>query len=64
VDLEQSGAFCLQHLWGKMVDGGYVVVDDYANPGYPGAALAANRFFARVAYRSRTEAHNFLVVEK
>jgi predicted O-methyltransferase YrrM len=63
-DLEQSIAFCLEHLWAKMGDGGYVVVDDYANPGYPGAALAADRFFARVSYRSRTASDNFLVVEK
>lgn len=63
-DLEQSIAFCLEHLWDRVVDGGHVVVDDYANPGYPGAALAADRFFAGVSYRRRTASDNFLVVEK
>ena len=63
-DLEKSITFCLEHLWGKMVEGGFVVVDDYANPGYPGAALAADRFFARVSARRRLATDNFLVVEK
>ena len=45
-DLEKSIEYCLEQLWDKMVEGGSVVVDDYANPGYPGAALAADRFFA------------------
>jgi hypothetical protein len=40
------------------------VVDDSANPSYPGAALAADRFFAEVSHRRRTASGNFLVVEK
>jgi len=63
-DLERSITFCLEHLWDRIVDGGYIVVDDYANPGYPGAALAADRFFARVPSRSRVASSNFLVIEK
>jgi hypothetical protein len=63
-DLEKSIEFCLAHLWIKIVDGGHIVVDDYANPGYPGAATAADRFFAGVTYRRRTAFDNFLIVEK
>ena len=54
----------MEQLWTKLIDGGYIVVDDYANPGYPGAAIAADRFFARVTYRCRTASDNFLIVEK
>ena len=60
-DLERSVEFCLEHLWDRVVEGGWVVVDDYTNPGYPGAAIAADRFFAGVRYRSRTASHNFLL---
>ena len=63
-DLEKSVEFCLEHLWPKVVDGGHIVVDDYANPGYPGAAIAADRFLARVPYRRRTASENFLTVQK
>jgi predicted O-methyltransferase YrrM len=63
-DLEQSITFCLEHLWDRIADGGHIVVDDYTNPGYPGAALAADRFFARVPCKSRRAGENFLVVEK
>jgi predicted O-methyltransferase YrrM len=63
-DLEKSTEFCLDHLWSRVVDGGYLVVDDYQNPFYPGAALAADRFFAAVRSRNRFARANFLVVQK
>ena len=63
-DLERSVEFCLEHLWDRVVEGGWLVVDDYTNPGYPGAAIASERFFQRVSYRSRAVRHNFLLVEK
>jgi predicted O-methyltransferase YrrM len=63
-DLEKSVEFCLEHLWPRMVEGGHVVVDDYANPGYPGAALAADRFFARVPRGRLTASENFLIAQR
>ncbi len=63
-DLEKSVEFCLEHLWERIVDGGWVVVDDYSNPGYPGAAVASDRFFRRVSYRSRMVSNNFLLVQR
>jgi predicted O-methyltransferase YrrM len=63
-DLEKSTEYCLTTLWPKIVDGGYVVVDDYQNPGYPGPPIAADRFFATVPHRSQKAGHNFLVVQK
>lgn len=63
-DLERSVEFCLEQLWDRMTDGGWVVVDDYTNPGYPGAAIASDRFFRRVSYRSRATSNNFLMVQR
>lgn len=63
-DLEKSVEFCLEHLWERIVEGGWMVVDDYSNPGYPGAAVASDRFFRRVSYRSRTVSNNFLLVQR
>lgn len=63
-DLEKSTEYCLGRLWEQVVDGGYLVVDDYENAFYPGAALAADRFFARVTYRDKFARDNFLVVQK
>jgi O-methyltransferase len=63
-DLERSIEFCLEQLWDRVVEGGFIVVDDYTNPGYPGAAIASDRFLRRVSYRSRAVRHNFLLVER
>jgi predicted O-methyltransferase YrrM len=63
-DLEKSVEFCLEHLWERIVPGGWMVVDDYSNPGYPGAAVAADRFFHHVSYRSRMVSNNFLLVQR
>jgi predicted O-methyltransferase YrrM len=63
-DLDKSTQYCLEHLWPRVVEGGSVVVDDYMNPGYPGAAVAADRFFADVPHRKRLAADNFLIVQK
>jgi hypothetical protein len=63
-DLEKSTEFCLHQLWPRIVDGGYVVIDDYAFPGYPGAALASDRFFRNVPYAQRSVEGNFLIVQK
>jgi predicted O-methyltransferase YrrM len=63
-DLEKSTEYCLGRLWDRVVDGGCLVVDDYENPYYPGAAIAADRFFARVGYRDKFARDNFLVVKK
>jgi len=63
-DLEKSTEYCLEYLWARVVDGGAVVVDDYQNPFYPGAAIAADRFFAGRRCRNRFARDNFLVVQK
>jgi O-methyltransferase len=63
-DLEKSTTYCLETLWDRMVDGGTIVVDDYQNPFYPGAAIAADRFFAGRRYRHRFARDNFLVVQR
>lgn len=63
-DLEKSVEFCLSQLWDKIVPGGYLVVDDYTNPGYPGARVAADRFADRVMPAERRASHNFLIVKK
>ncbi len=63
-DLEKSVAFCLSELWDRVVPGGYVVVDDYANPGYPGARVAADRFADRVLPVERRASDNFLILKK
>ena len=63
-DLERSIEFCLEQLWDRVVEGGFIVVDDYTNPGYPGAAIASDRFLQRVRCRSRAVRHNFLLIER
>jgi hypothetical protein len=63
-DLEKSVEFCLTHLWERIVPGGYLVVDDYANPGYPGARIAADRFADHAMPAERWASHNFLVLKK
>jgi O-methyltransferase len=63
-DLEKSTEFCLGHLWPRLVEGGAMVVDDYQNPFYPGAAIAADRFFDAQPVRERWAGDNFLVVRK
>jgi O-methyltransferase len=63
-DLAKSTEFCLDFLWDRVVDGGAIVVDDYQNPFYPGAAIAADRFFAGRPVRERWARDNFLVVRK
>jgi O-methyltransferase len=63
-DLEKSAEFCLAALWEKVVRGGYIVVDDYANPGYPGAKIASDRFLKRVACKRKQVHHGLLVIEK
>jgi O-methyltransferase len=63
-DLEKSVEFCLEQLWDRVVEGGWIVVDDYTNPGYPGAAVGADRFFSRVTCRSRAVSNNFLLAQR
>ena len=59
-----SSRSCLEQLWDRIVEGGWVVVEDYTNLGYPGAAIAADRFFRRVSCRSRAVSNNFLLVRR
>ncbi|MBI4491030.1 MAG: class I SAM-dependent methyltransferase [Deltaproteobacteria bacterium] len=63
-DLEKSTEFCLTTLWDRVVQGGCIIVDDYANPGYPGARIAADRFLKHVVCKQKQVQHNFLVIEK
>ena len=63
-DLEKSTEFCLTTLWEKVVKGGYIVVDDYTNPGYPGARMACDRFLSNVSYKQRQVRHGLLVIQK
>jgi predicted O-methyltransferase YrrM len=63
-DLEKSTEFCLATLWEKVVNGGYIVVDDYTNPGYPGARMACDRFLSNVSYTQRQVRHGLLIIEK
>ena len=63
-DLEKSAEFCLTTLWEKVVKGGYIVVDDYTNPGYPGARMACDRFLSNVSYKQRQVRHGLLVIQK
>ncbi len=63
-DLEKSAEFCLTTLWERVVKGGYIVVDDYSNPGYPGAKIASDRFLKRVAFKGKQVRHGLLVIEK
>ena len=63
-DLEKGTELCLTTLWEKVVKGGYIVVDDYTNPGYPGVRIACERFLSDVSYKQRQVRHGLLVIEK
>ncbi|MBZ0168814.1 MAG: TylF/MycF family methyltransferase [Kofleriaceae bacterium] len=63
-DLEKSAELCLTMLWDRMVKGGSIVVDDYTNPGYPGARIASDRFLSTVSYAQQHVCHGLLVIEK
>ncbi|WP_337286652.1 TylF/MycF/NovP-related O-methyltransferase [Candidatus Methylomirabilis sp.] len=63
-DLEKSVEYCLTTLWDRVIKGGHIVVDDYTNPGYPGARIAADRFLSNVNYTQRYVCHGLLVIEK
>jgi hypothetical protein len=63
-DLEKGTELCLTTLWEKVVKGGYIVVDDYANRGYPGAKITSDRFLKRVAFKRKRVRHGLLVIQK
>lgn len=63
-DLEKSIEFCLSALWSRVAKGGHIVVDDYANPGYPGARIAADRFLSGLSPVQAQVRHGLLVIEK
>ncbi len=46
-DWYDATLLCLEKLYPLIVSGGYLVVDDYANPSFPGVKLAVQRFFAK-----------------
>jgi O-methyltransferase len=45
-DTYSSHVFCLNALYDKLVPGGILVLDDYAQPAWPGATQAVDAFFA------------------
>jgi hypothetical protein len=47
-----------------MSPGGALVVDDYANSGYPGARVAAERFLGNRPDAVATPEGNFLVLRR
>jgi predicted O-methyltransferase YrrM len=63
-DLEGPVEYCLNTLWDRMAPGGSLVVDDYANSGYPGARVAAERFLQGRAGAVATPEGNFLVIRR
>lgn len=63
-DLEKSIEVCIAHLWPHVVPGGALVIDDYSNPGYPGAHLAADRWLEQAQYAAADVRHGFMVVTK
>jgi O-methyltransferase len=63
-DLEGPVLYCLTTLWDRMSPGGHLVVDDYANSGYPGARQAAERFLRDHRDARATPEGNFLVIRR
>jgi O-methyltransferase len=63
-DLDGPVEYCLNTLWDRMSPGGTVVVDDYANSGYPGARVAAQRFLESQRDAVGTPAGNFLLLRR
>lgn len=63
-DLEKSTEFCLAMLWEKIVPNGCIVVDDYTNPGYPGARIASDRFLRSITCKHSEVRHGLLIIEK
>jgi O-methyltransferase len=45
-DIYESHLDCLNLLYDRLVPGGIVVFDDYAQPKWPGATRAVDEFFA------------------
>jgi len=45
-DLYDSYISCLEFAYPRMLPGGYIVLDDYGSPVYPGARRAVDEFFA------------------
>ncbi|MDP2733839.1 MAG: TylF/MycF/NovP-related O-methyltransferase, partial [Hoeflea sp.] len=45
-DIYQSHLDCLNLMYDRLVPGGIMVFDDYAQPKWPGASQAVNEFFA------------------
>jgi len=49
-DWYDATLLCLEKLYPSVVSGGYVVVDDYDNPSFPGVKQAVREFFADKAH--------------
>ncbi|MEO6565157.1 MAG: TylF/MycF/NovP-related O-methyltransferase [Casimicrobiaceae bacterium] len=45
VDIHRSVIDCCEHLYPRVVDGGFMVFDDYGFPSCPGARMAVDEFF-------------------
>ena len=58
-DLYDSYLSCLEFVYPRMLPGGYIVLDDYGSPVYPGAQRAVDEFFAdkreRIQYFPETD---------
>ena len=63
-DLDGPVEYCLNTLWNRMTPGGSLIVDDYANVGYPGARQAAERFLKGRTDAIATPEGNFLVLRR
>ncbi len=63
-DLDGPVEYCLNVLWDRMSPGGSLIVDDYANSGYPGARVAAERFLKGRTDAVATPEGNFLVLRR